>query len=143
MLLTIGIETPTNENEAYGIAVPLLFTDTYACISAADTLEEIPTQATDAIHSILEMMFEDGVDISELVDKGYKYYQALEDFNYCDTWLLLDVDMSAYQGKRHRINISLPEYLIKRIDSRVASNPIYKDRSHFLAIASQKELRQS
>lgn len=142
MLFTIGIETPDNENEAYGIAVPVLFTDKYACISAADTLEEIPVQATDTIHSILEMMFEDGTNISELQDKGYKYYKTLEDFNYCDTWLLLDVDISAYQGKRHRINISLPEYLIKRIDSRVASNPIYKDRSHFLAIASQKELRE-
>ncbi len=142
MLFTIGIETPDNENEAYGIAVPVLFTDKYACISTADTLEEIPVQATDAIHSILEMMFEDGTNISELQDKGYKYYKTLEDFNYCDTWLLLDVDISAYQGKRHRINISLPEYLIKRIDSRVASNPIYKDRSHFLAIASQKELRE-
>ena len=128
MLFTIGIETPTNENEAYGITVPALFTEEYSCFSAADTLEEIPTQATDAIHSILEMMFEDGIDINELQDKGYRHY--------------LDVDISAYQGKRHRINISLPEYLIKRIDSRVASNPIYKDRSHFLAVASQKELRQ-
>ncbi|OOF40887.1 CopG family transcriptional regulator [Rodentibacter mrazii] len=142
MLFTIGIETPTNKNEAYGIAVPVLFTEKYACVSAADTLEEIPTQATDAIHSILEMMFEGGDDISQLQDKGYKHYQSLEEFNYCDTWLLLDVDISPYQGKRQRINISLPEYLIKRIDSRVASNPIYKDRSHFLAIASQKELRQ-
>ena len=142
MLFTIGIETPANENEAYGIAVPALSTEKYDCFSAADTLEEIPAQATDAIHSILEMMFEDGLDINELQDKGYRHYQTLEDFNYCDTWLLLDVDISAYQGKRHRINISLPEYLIKRIDSRVASNPIYKDRSHFLAVASQKELRQ-
>ena len=142
MLFTIGIETPANENEAYGIAVPALSTEKYDCFSAADTLEEIPAQATDAIHSILEMMFEDGLDINELQDKGYRHYQTLEDFNYCDTWLLLDVDISAYQGKRYRINISLPEYLIKRIDSRVASNPIYKDRSHFLAIASQKELRQ-
>ncbi|HHV6918278.1 TPA: type II toxin-antitoxin system HicB family antitoxin [Haemophilus influenzae] len=142
MLFTIGIETPTNENEAYGITVPALFTEEYSCFSAADTLEEISTQVTDAIHSILEMMFEDGIDINELQDKGYRHYQTQEDFNYCDTWLLLDVDISAYQGKRHRINISLPEYLIKRIDSRVASNPIYKDRSHFLAVASQKELRQ-
>lgn len=142
MLFTIGIETPTNQNEAYGIAVPLLFTEKFACISAADSLEEIPVQATDAIHSILEMMFEDGINITELQDKGYKHYQTLEAFNHCDTWLLLDIDTTAYQGKRQRINISLPEYLIKRIDSRVASNPIYKDRSHFLAIASQKELRE-
>lgn len=141
MLFTIGIETPNNDNEAYGIAVPVLFTDKYACVSAADTLEEIPVQATDVIHSILEMMYEDGEDITALHDKGYKYYQTLDDFSYCDTWLLLDIDLSAYQGNRQRINISLPEYLIKRIDSRVASNPIYKDRSHFLAIASQKELQ--
>ncbi|MBE2897481.1 type II toxin-antitoxin system HicB family antitoxin [Pasteurellaceae bacterium 20609_3] len=140
MLMTIGIETPQNDHEAYGIAVPVLFTERYACLSAADTLEEIPTQALDAIHSILEMMVECGEDITALKDKGYRYYQSQEEFNHCDTWLLLDVDLSAYQGKRQRINISLPEYLIQRIDSRVASNPVYKDRSHFIAVATQKEL---
>ena len=81
MLFTIGIETPTNENEAYGITVPALFTEEYSCFSAADTLEEIPTQVTDAIHSILEMMFEDGIDINALQDKGYRHYQTQEDFN--------------------------------------------------------------
>ena len=110
MLFTIGIETPTNENEAYGITVPALFTEEYSCFSAADTLEEIPTQVTDAIHSILEMMFEDGIDINALQDKGYRHYQTQEDFNYCDTWLLLDVDISAYQGKRHRIKSYVNNY---------------------------------
>ncbi|HHE3639705.1 TPA: CopG family transcriptional regulator, partial [Pasteurella multocida] len=35
------------------------------------------------------------------------------------------------------------QYLIDRIDQRVANNPIYKDRSHFLAVASQRELSSS
>ncbi|NNI45321.1 CopG family transcriptional regulator, partial [Pasteurella multocida] len=54
-----------------------------------------------------------------------------------------DVDITAYFGKRQRVNIVLPQYLIDRIDQRVANNPIYKDRSHFLAVASQRELSSS
>ncbi|EBP9900722.1 CopG family transcriptional regulator, partial [Salmonella enterica] len=39
-----------------------------------------------------------------------------------------------------RINISLPDTLIKRIDNVVVSNPAYRDRSHFLAEAARHEL---
>ena len=78
MLFTIGIETPANENEAYGIAVPALSTEKYDCFSAADTLEEIPAQATDAIHSILEMMFEDGLDINNYKTKAIATIKRLK-----------------------------------------------------------------
>ncbi|MDY0487308.1 type II toxin-antitoxin system HicB family antitoxin, partial [Pasteurella multocida] len=76
-------------------------------------------------------------------DLGFLHYKEQEDFQYCDSWLLIDVDITAYFGKRQRVNIVLPQYLIDRIDQRVANNPIYKDRSHFLAVASQRELSSS
>lgn len=140
MLFTVGIETPKNENEAFGLCVPALFTDVYSCFSAADTLEEIIPNVTDAIHSVLEMMVEDQFDIASLQDKGFVYYKQQEDFKYCDSWLLLDIDISAFWGKKQRVNVVLPQYLLDRIDNRVSHSHFYRDRSHFLAIASQREL---
>lgn len=140
MLFTIGIETPKNENEAFGLCVPALFTETYSCFSAADTLEDIVPMVTDAIHTVLEMMIEDNFDITQIKDLGFTHYQKQEDFSYCDNWLMIDVDITPFFGKKQRVNIVLPQYLIERIDNKVTHNPIYKDRSHFLALAAQREL---
>ena len=140
MLFTVGVETPKTENEAFGLCVPALFVDSYACVSAADSVNEIVSQITEAMHLILESMVEDGFDIASLKDLGFTHYRLQEDFAHCDSWLLVDIDITAYFGKRQRVNIVLPQYLIDRIDQRVASNPMYKDRSHFLAVASQNEL---
>ncbi|OOF84444.1 CopG family transcriptional regulator [Rodentibacter ratti] len=141
MLFTVGVETPKTENEAFGLVVPALFTEKYSCFSAADTTEEIVPMVTEAIHLMLEGMAEDGFDISQIKDKGFTYYKQQEDFAHCDSWLLIDVDITAYFGKRQRVNIVLPQYLIDRIDNRVAHSHFYRDRSHFLAVASQNELQ--
>ncbi|PJG85686.1 type II toxin-antitoxin system HicB family antitoxin [Conservatibacter flavescens] len=140
MLFTIGVETPKNENEAFGLCVPALFNENYSCYSGADKVEDIVPMVTDAIHSMLETMVEDGFDITTIKDLGFMRYKNQDDFEFCDSWLLVDVDITAYFGKRQRVNIVLPQYLLDRIDQRVANNPIYKDRSHFLALASQREL---
>ncbi len=52
---------------------------------------------------------------------------------------LIDIDLSAFEGKAHRINISLPDTLIKRIDNKVKAHHSYYDRRHFLAMAARKE----
>ncbi|MDD7425012.1 MAG: type II toxin-antitoxin system HicB family antitoxin, partial [[Actinobacillus] rossii] len=54
---------------------------------------------------------------------------------------VVDVDLSHLMGKAEKINITLPSYLIKRIDDFVAVHKEYKNRSNFLAkIASDKIL---
>ncbi|MCX2960317.1 type II toxin-antitoxin system HicB family antitoxin [Rodentibacter caecimuris] len=141
MLFTVGVETPKAENEAFGLVVPALFNEEYSCFSAADTTEEIVPMVTEAIHLMLEGMAEDGFDISQIKDQGFTYYKQQEDFAHCDSWLLIDVDITAYFGKRQRVNVVLPQYLIDRIDNRVAHSHFYRDRSHFLAVASQNELQ--
>ncbi|MGR3806966.1 type II toxin-antitoxin system HicB family antitoxin [Pasteurella testudinis] len=141
MLFTVGVEYPKRENEAYGMMVSALFNQQYSCLSAADTVEQIPEMVKDAITMILVDMLESGFDVMSIQDKGFVEYQKSEDFAHIDIWLLIDVDVSEYMGKKQRINISLPSYLINRIDSRVgASGGRYRDRSHFLAVASQHEL---
>ena len=55
-------------------------------------------------------------------------------------WAIVDIDISAYLGKSHKINVTLPELLIKQIDERVSKSASYKTRSGFIASACLVEL---
>lgn len=140
MIFTVGLETPANENQAYGMIVPVLCQLNYGCFSAADEVEDLLPMVTEAINLNLESMVEDGIDISTIQDKGVTHYKADPEYADFDTWLLVDIDISEYLGAKQRINITMPQYLLNRIDRRVAAMPIYKDRSHFLATAAHREL---
>jgi len=48
---------------------------------------------------------------------------------------VIDIDILPYMGKSHKINVTLPELLIKQIDDRVSKSEKYKTRSGFIAIA--------
>jgi len=50
-------------------------------------------------------------------------------------WAVIDIDILPYMGKSHKINVTLPELLIKQIDDRVSKSEKYKTRSGFIAIA--------
>jgi len=56
-------------------------------------------------------------------------------------WAILDFDIIPYMGKSHKINVTLPELLIKQIDDRVAKSSKYKTRSGFIALACSAELK--
>lgn len=141
MFFTLGIESPKNNNEAYGIVVPALCNDKYDCFSAADNEDEIPAMATEAILLTIQDMIESGeYDISD-VKNDHLSYQKNDNYAYCDTWVIIHVDVSKFNGKQKRINITLPDVLIDRIDNAVKANhSIYKDRSNFLAEAAINEL---
>ncbi|HHF7304264.1 TPA: type II toxin-antitoxin system HicB family antitoxin [Haemophilus influenzae] len=141
MIFTVGVETPENENQAYGMIVPALCQLDYGCFGGADDVDDLLPMVTEAITMMLEAMVEDGFDLTTLKDKGVTHYKADPEYADFDTWLLVDVDISEYLGKKQRINVSLPEYLLTRIDRRVAAmGNYYKDRSHFLANAAHREL---
>ncbi|WP_286232440.1 type II toxin-antitoxin system HicB family antitoxin [Thalassotalea sediminis] len=55
-------------------------------------------------------------------------------------WAVIDFDITPYLGKSHKINVTLPELLIKQIDDRVSKNEKYKTRSGFIATACLSEL---
>lgn len=55
-------------------------------------------------------------------------------------WGVVDIDITPYLGKSHKINVTLPELLIKQIDDRVNKSPLYKTRSGFIAMACINEL---
>ena len=141
MFFSVGVEMPANDNEAYGMIVPALCNDDFGCISAADNQDEIALMVREAILSIVDFMVERGMDITQLKDAGPFVYAANPEYAYCKQWLLVDVDLSALEGKPQRINISLPDALLERIDNRVKQPASgYRDRSHFLAVAARHEL---
>lgn len=56
-------------------------------------------------------------------------------------WCLIDIDITPYLGKSHKINVTLPELLIKQIDDLVSKSEAHKTRSGFIASACLKELK--
>ncbi|CAH0525666.1 type II toxin-antitoxin system HicB family antitoxin [Vibrio hippocampi] len=141
MLFSVGIELPKEDDQAFGLVVPALCDANYGCFSAADKESEIPSMVKEAVIDMVEAMIEDSYPLLNVNDKGVLYYRAHDDYAYCDAWLLLDIDLSDFEGKPKRINISMPDTLIARIDEYVKSSNEYKDRSHFLATAARHEMR--
>lgn len=143
MYFSVGIETP-EQGQALGLVVPALCNDKFSCYSAADTQQDIAPNVTEAISMMLELMQDEGILVAEIKDAGVLVYQSMADYQHCDAWVLVYVDMSAFEGKPKRINVSMPDTLIGRIDRKVKIAPDqYRDRSHFLAIAARHELESS
>ena len=60
----------------------------------------------------------------------------------CVLWAIIDFDITPYLGKSHKINVTLPELLIKQIDDRVSKSEEHKTRSGFIASACMKLLQK-
>lgn len=141
MLFSVGVELPANDNEAFGMVVPALCAIELGCFSAADSEEEIIPMVTEAITMMLEELRDQGRTLDTVKDLGVMRYRTDPEYAYCQAWLMLEVDTSAFEGKPKRINVSLPDTLIQHIDNRVkASHGQYRDRSHFLAVSARHEL---
>ena len=142
MLFSVGIELPKSNDDAFGLIIPALCNDEYNCYSAADTEQQIALMATDAITMMVEEILLDGGTISSIKDQGVLTYQQDSEYSDYDAWLMLDVNISKLEGKPKRINISIPDVLIQRIDDYVKhSSGRYKDRSDFIASAARNEMQ--
>lgn len=142
MFFSVGVESPQNADTAFGISVPAFDQFDYGCVSAADEQIEIPIMAREAILSIVEEMVASGAhSVEDITDAGFMVYSASSDYAHCDSWFMIDIDLTGFEGKQQRVNITLPDLLIKRIDGYIQGRrAIYKDRSHFLAQAARHEL---
>ncbi len=133
MLYPVVIE-PGNETEAFGVVVP----DIKGCFSADDSYEEAIANVKEVIQEHLDIVTEDGGNIPEagtiethIDNPDYKGW----------VWAIVDIDITPYLGKSKKINVTLADILIKKIDGKVANNAkIYKSRSGFLQQAALHEL---
>jgi predicted RNase H-like HicB family nuclease len=114
-----------DENTAYGAEFP----DFPGCYSAADELKDLPSNFQEAV----EVYF-DGEDLdlpspSRLEDLKNDYDGGF--------WMMADIDLSRISSKTKRINITMPQMVLSRID-RTTDN-----RSQFLTEAALEKLAHS
>lgn len=132
MLYPIALE---KVSDGYVVSVP----DIPGCFSAGDTLEEAYNNVKQAINSHLELMVRDNENVP--LPTALEEHKGNPDYQSADVFFgVVDVDISHLLGKAERINITMPAYLIKRIDDFVATHPHYKSRSHFLASVSADKI---
>lgn len=132
MLYPIVIE-PGSEDHAFGVVVP----DIPGCFAAGDSFEEAVINAREAIEGHLEILCEDNLEIPQAT----QVQSHIGNTDYAGwVWALVEVDITPFLGKSQKVNVTLPDVLIKRIDDTVARQPNYKSRSGFLAQAALHEL---
>lgn len=93
----------------YGVTIP----DLPGCFSAGSTLAEAISMAQEAAECHLEGLLIDSEPIPTPSD--IELYQDKPDFKN-GIWAVIEVDISKLSLKSKRINITMPERLIKTVD---------------------------
>lgn len=112
----------------YGVIVP----DIAGCHSWGNTIDDAIHNAKEAIILHLQSMLDLGMEPKltassvEELSKNEEYTGAM--------WALVDVDLSSIDSKPERVNISLPRFVLRRIDQHVRQH--HDTRSGFLARAA-------
>lgn len=117
-----------DDRHAHGAEIP----DFPGCFSAADTWEALPGRVQEAI----ELYCEDE-DMVVPVPTALDDLMASERYEG-GIWMMVDVDVSRLRTKSVRLNVSLPEGLLRRIDDEAKSR--HMSRSAFLAMSALREL---
>ncbi|WP_330925296.1 type II toxin-antitoxin system HicB family antitoxin [Candidatus Sororendozoicomonas aggregata] len=117
----------------YGIAFP----DVDGCVASGNTFDEALINGKAALEFHIEGMAIDGDNIP--VAGCIEDYVSLPDYKQA-VWALVHVDVNQYLGKAVKLNITLPQYLLTRIDHMVKHSPDYGSRSGFLAETAIKAL---
>lgn len=93
----------------YGVTVP----DLPGCFSAGDSLEDALENVIEAIECHIEGLLID----QEPIPSPVSIEKHRENPDFLDgVWALVDVDLSKISGKTRRVNITVPERILSRID---------------------------
>lgn len=121
------------ESGTYSGFVP----DIEGCYFAGDTIDDAIADAHAAIDMYLEYQCEKGLDVP--IAKTINDHKDDEDCRD-GLWGFVDIDISRFEGKAVKLNITLPQNLLSKIDSYVMRNGEYSSRSGFLAELARREL---
>ncbi len=117
----------------YKVSVP----DLPGCECNGEDIDVALTKISDTIESHLSILSEYGEAIPNATSINNH-----QETNSGVIWCIIDIDITPYLGKSHKINVTLPELLIKQIDDRVSKSSAYKTRSAFIASACLNELNK-
>lgn len=118
-----------DSGSVYGVTVP----DLPGCFSAGDTMDEALQQAREAIELHIEGLLEDGlsVPLPQTIDTHLQTNQKQD-----GSWALVDIDLDRLMGPAERINITVPRFALRKIDSAAAKSGM--NRSQYLVSSALK-----
>ncbi len=93
----------------YGVTVP----DVPGCFSAGETVDEALLNTSEAIECHLESLLMDGEEIP--MPKTIEEYFENPDLAG-GTWALVEVDVLKISGQVRRVNVTIPERILNRLD---------------------------
>lgn len=126
MLFPVYVEMG-DESHAHSVVIP----DFPGCYSAADDWESIPAMVQEAVELWIE-----GEDVSLPSPTPLELLARHPDYQYGGIWMLIDIDTSRLRPARvKRVNITLPEDVLQRIDAYAQAH--HMTRSGFLAKAAE------
>jgi len=123
----------------YQVSVP----DLPGCAVTSKTLDIGIDEMTKAIKSHLSILAEYGEKVpnAKSIESHRKNYMVENPHTFSQAfWAIINIDITPYLGKSHKINVTLPELLITQIDDKVSKSSDYKTRSGFIASACFAEL---
>lgn len=114
--------------------------DIPGCYFAGETIDDAIADAHSAIDAHLEYQSEQG----ESIPFAQTVAAHLDDGD-CrgGIWAYVDINLTKYDGKTVKLNITLPQNLLNNIDAYVAGHDEYTSRSGFLAELARREIRKS
>ena len=122
----------TDDGVRFGVIVP----DLPGCFSAGDTFDEALDSVEEAIDLHLEGLVEEGGDVP--APHPIAEHRANPDF-LDGVWAAVKVDVSRFDGRAEKINITLPRRLLAKIDDYARTHGA--TRSGFLAEAARQAMR--
>ncbi len=122
----------TDDGVRFGVTVP----DLAGCFSAGDTFDQALDSVVEAIDLHLEGIVEGGGDVP--TSRPITEHRASPDFAD-GVWASVEVDVSRFDGRAEKINITLPRRLLAKIDDYARTHGA--TRSGFLAEAARQAMR--
>ena len=114
----------------FGVSFP----DFPGCITAGSSIDEAKDMAHDALSLHIKGMLEDGDNIPA----PSKLEDIMDDPAYSDAAAILVVSVSEVKPRSVRVNITVPEDMLRRIDSVAKKRGM--SRSSFLVHAAQSAI---
>ncbi|MEL6602365.1 MAG: type II toxin-antitoxin system HicB family antitoxin [Cyanobacteria bacterium J06614_10] len=94
----------------YGVTIP----DLPGCFSAGSSIDEALQEAIEAAECHIEGLLVDAEDIPSPI--AIETHQTNPDYTE-GIWAFIDVDLSKLSGKVRRVNITIPERILTKIDA--------------------------
>jgi predicted RNase H-like HicB family nuclease len=114
----------------FGVSFP----DFPGCITAGTTIDEAKDMANDALSLHVKGLLEDG----ENIPSPSKLEDIMENPEYSDSVAILVVSVSEAKPRSVRVNITVPEDMLRKIDSIAKQRGM--SRSSFLVNAAQSAI---